>query len=112
MDASYRGRRGVDADTVSVINPHIDTLGHLKAKDANEVYRKLDYYIKHALWVGGHKRKPAAAVATTPAKSGTPATRDPAHTGAIRQWAADEGYVISNRGRIPSAIEEAFKAAH
>lgn len=108
MDASYRGRRGVDADTVSVINPHIDTLGHLKTKNANEFHRKLDHYVKHALRVGGHKRKPSLAVATP----GTPATRDPAHTGAIRQWAPDEGYVISNRGRIPSAIEEACTAAH
>ena len=84
----------------------------LKAKNATEFHRKLDYYIEHSTRVGGRKRKPSPAGATTPSKTGTPATRDPAQTRAIRQWAADEGYEISDRGRIPAAIEEAFNAAH
>ncbi|MDJ0362460.1 Lsr2 family protein [Rhodococcus sp. H29-C3] len=82
----------------------------LKAKNATEFHRKLDYYIEHSTRVGGRKRKPSPAGAT--AKTGTPATRDPAQTRAIRQWAADEGYEISERGRIPAAIEEAFNTAH
>lgn len=84
----------------------------LKAKNANEFYRKIHYYIEHAVRVGGRKRKPSPAGATTPSKTGTPATRDPAQTRAIRQWAADEGYEINDRGRIPAAIEEAYNAAH
>ncbi|OZC87800.1 hypothetical protein CH272_18095 [Rhodococcus sp. 05-340-1] len=84
----------------------------LKAKNATEFHRKLDYYIEHSTRVGGRKRKPSPAGAATPAKNGTPATRDPAQTRAIRQWAADEGYEISDRGRIPAAIEEAYNAAH
>jgi hypothetical protein len=84
----------------------------LKAKNANEFHRKLDYYIEHSTRVGGRKRKPSPAGATTPAKTGTPAARDPAQTRAIRQWAADEGHPISDRGRIPAHIEEAFNAAH
>lgn len=85
----------------------------LKAKNATEFHRKLDYYIEHSTRVGGRKRKPSPAGATaTPAKTGTPVTRDPAQTRAIRQWAADEGYELSDRGRIPAAIEEAYNAAH
>lgn len=80
----------------------------LKAKNANEFH----YYIEHAVRVGGRKRKPSPAGATTPSKTGTPVTRDPAQTRAIRQWAADEGYEINDRGRIPAAIEEAYNAAH
>lgn len=83
----------------------------LKVKNANEFHKKLDYYIEHATRVGGRKRKPSPAGATT-TTAGTPATRDPEQTRAIRQWASDEGYEISNRGRIPAAIEEAFNAAH
>ncbi len=84
----------------------------LKAKNATEFHRKLDYYIEHSTRVGGRKRKPSPAGAATPARPGTPATRDPAQTRAIRQWAADEGYEINDRGRIPAAIEEAYNAAH
>jgi hypothetical protein len=84
----------------------------LKAKNATEFHRKLDYYIEHSTRVGGRKRKPSPAGAATPAKTGTSATRDPAQTRAIRQWAFDEGYEISDRGRIPADIEEAYNAAH
>jgi hypothetical protein len=70
----------------------------LKAKNATEFHRKLDYYIEHSTRIGGRKRKPSPAGAATPtAKTGTPATRDPAQTRAIRQWAADEGYEINAR---------------
>lgn len=40
------------------------------------------------------------------------AKRDPEQTRAIRQWAFDQGYEISERGRIPADIEEAYNAAH
>ncbi|CCQ18120.1 putative uncharacterized protein [Rhodococcus sp. AW25M09] len=84
----------------------------LKAKNANDFHRKLDYYIEHSTRVGGRKRKPSPVGATTPAKTGIPATRDPAQTRAIRQWAFDQGHPISDRGRIPADIEEAYNAAH
>lgn len=35
-----------------------------------------------------------------------------APTQAIREWAKDEGYEISDRGRIPAAIIEAYDEAH
>ncbi|OZC55439.1 hypothetical protein CH267_12680 [Rhodococcus sp. 06-621-2] len=85
----------------------------LKSKNATEFHRKLDYYIEHATRVGGRRRKPSAAGATSTAKTASSATkRDPAQTRAIRQWASDEGYEISERGRIPADIEEAYNAAH
>lgn len=85
----------------------------LKAKNATEFHRKLDYYIDHAARVGGRKRKPTPAAVSTPAtKASTPAKRDPAQTKAIRQWASDQGYEVSSRGRIPAEIDEAYNAAH
>lgn len=47
---------------------------------------------------------------TDSAPTGTAAKRDPAQTGAIRQWAANNDYEINDRGRIPAAIVDAFKA--
>ncbi len=47
-------------------------------------------------------------------RSGAPrkrAGRDPEVT-AIRAWANSNGYEISERGRIPAAILDAYRAAH
>lgn len=30
----------------------------------------------------------------------------------IRQWAKDNGYTVSERGRVPVSIREAYQAAH
>ncbi|OZD70550.1 hypothetical protein CH263_06440 [Rhodococcus sp. 06-1059B-a] len=84
----------------------------LKNKNANEFHRKLDYYIEHGTRVGGRRRKPTLASTGSSATSAPSTKRDPAQTRAIRQWAADEGYEISERGRIPADIEEAYNAAH
>lgn len=32
--------------------------------------------------------------------------------GAVRAWAAENGFQVSDRGRIPTAVIEAFDAAH
>jgi hypothetical protein len=37
---------------------------------------------------------------------------DKAQTQAIRDWARANGHNVSNRGRIPVAVQEAFAAAH
>ncbi|WP_032399734.1 histone-like nucleoid-structuring protein Lsr2 [Rhodococcoides fascians] len=84
----------------------------LKVKNANEFHKKLDYYIGYARRVGGRKRKPTAVAANTAAATKTSAKRGPEQTRAIRQWAFDKGYGISDRGRIPANVEADFNAAH
>ena len=42
----------------------------LKAKNANEFHRKLDYYVGHATRVGGRKRKPTPAAASAATAAG------------------------------------------
>ena len=98
--------------SVAGVNYAID----LKAKNANEFHRKLDYYIDRATRVGGrrHRPKPAGSAptpASTSAAAPTPA-RTPADVRTIRQWAADEGYEIADRGRVPASIVDAYDAAH
>ena len=39
-------------------------------------------------------------------------SRNKAQTKAIREWAIGEGYDVSDRGRIPHTVVEAFEAAH
>ena len=85
----------------------------LKDKNAKEFHRKLDYYIEHAERVGGRKRSAhSSAVLDAAAAAGKPAKRDPEQTRAIREWANANGHEVSDRGRIPAAVVEAFDAAH
>jgi hypothetical protein len=41
-----------------------------------------------------------------------PAGRRSGASGDVRSWARDNGYQISERGRIPSSVIEAYHAAH
>lgn len=65
--------------------------------------------------------KPAPRKATAPkaaagrkksARKGAATTSGPERTRAIREWAAGNGHTVSARGRIPTAVLEAYDAAH
>ncbi len=103
-------------ETIEFSVAGVDYVIDLKTKNAAEFHRKLDFYIDHAARTGGrrHRPKPAGSGSTsTPtSKAASAPTRDPADTRAIRQWAADEGYEIADRGRIPTSIVDAYDAAH
>lgn len=85
----------------------------LKDRNAKEFHRKLDYYIEHGERVGGRKRSAhTSAVIDAAVAAGKPAKRDPEQTRAIREWANANGYEVSDRGRIPAVVVEAFDAGH
>lgn len=92
----------------------VDYVIDLRHKNANDFRKKIEYYVDFATRVGGRKRKPApAGAAPSPvSQPSAPTKRDPAQTRAIRQWAADSGYEINDRGRIPAGIVEAYEAAN
>ncbi len=54
---------------------------------------------------GGRAARPADAPAP-------PARTDREVTAAIRAWARENGHEISERGRIPKAVVDAYHAAH
>jgi hypothetical protein len=63
-----------------------------------------------ATWVG-HARKasrPGAAGRTGGRRAGT----DRAQLAKIREWARENGHQVSERGRIPGSVLEAYEAAH
>jgi Lsr2 len=61
--------------------------------------------LAHGRKVGGGRRRSTGASRTGKRSS---AGTDP---GAVREWARKEGYEVSDRGRIPTALVEAFEAA-
>ncbi len=68
--------------------------------NAEEFREMLDTYIAAGRKVGGTRRRRRG--------SSPVADVDPK---AVRAWAAAKGYEVSNRGRVPAAVIEAYRAA-
>ena len=64
----------------------------------------------------GHARRASRAAAVRPGTPGRPARAgariDREQTQAIREWARKNGHKVSERGRIPASIFEAYNSAH
>ncbi|GAA4782260.1 histone-like nucleoid-structuring protein Lsr2 [Microbacterium gilvum] len=77
----------------------------LKNENAAELRAALETYISAARRVGSTQ---------TASNSGRSPRRRSGQTdfGPIRAWAKENGYAVSERGRIPATILEAYDAAH
>ncbi len=94
---------GGDADhtirfTVNGSSYEID----LSAANAQKFDRAIEPFVSKARRVGG---RGAGARRTTRSSTGT------AEQAAIRVWAKDNGYQVSDRGRISANVVAAYKAA-
>jgi hypothetical protein len=80
----------------------------LSETNAGKLRKALDPFITAGTRVGrGAGVRPARTVAAT---RRTASSRD--ENKAIRDWAAENGYEISERGRIPQNVSDAYRAAH
>jgi hypothetical protein len=77
----------------------------LSEKNAGKLRKALDAYLAVATRVGRSGGESRAARRTAPAVGGR-SSRD--QNQAIREWANKNGYEVSERGRIPSSIVEAY----
>jgi DhnA family fructose-bisphosphate aldolase class Ia len=69
----------------------------LSSENAEELRDALAQYVEHARRAGGRKRASVRPVAV-----------DREQNQAIRSWARKNGYAVSDRGRIPSEVVEAY----
>jgi hypothetical protein len=78
----------------------------LSEKNAGKLRKALDPYLAAASRLGRSitGRIPARGTPAAPSR----ANRD--QNQAIREWATKNGYEVSERGRIPSSIVEAFRS--
>lgn len=77
----------------------------LSAQNSAKLREALAPYISAARRRSGRRSSYASAPPTRP-------TSDREHNQAIREWAATQGMRISERGRIPSNVLEAYRAVH
>jgi hypothetical protein len=78
----------------------------LTAANADNLRKALEEFATHARRTGGRLKRGTASV--SPSGSAT-ASREQAQ--AVREWARRNGHEVSNRGRIPASLIEAFEAA-
>ena len=100
---------GGDADrTVEFGLDGVNYTIDLSDKNVGKLRKALDPYLAVASRVGraGSSARIASRSAATPTRS----NRD--QNQAIREWANRNGHEVSERGRIPAAIVEAFHAKH
>jgi hypothetical protein len=70
----------------------------LSDRNANRLRNSFGEFIGHARKVGGGRGgKPA-----------TSARADKSQTGAMREWLKQNGYAVSDRGRIPDWLQQAY----
>jgi hypothetical protein len=79
----------------------------LSEANAGKLRKALDPFIAAGTRVGRGTVRPGRTVAAT---RRTASSRD--ENKAIRDWAVENGYEISERGRIPQSVSDAYRAAH
>ena len=97
---------GSDADeTIEFGLDGVSYVIDLSAENAEELRDALAQYVEHARRLGGRKRTPGRAAVKSVAR---PPSVDREQNQAIRSWARKNGYQISDRGRIPAEVVEAY----
>lgn len=81
----------------------------LSAEHAAELRDAVRKYIHAGRRVSQPQRREARGRSTAPAAQESPPGRN---TGAIREWARAHGYQVSDRGRLPVTVLEAYAARH
>jgi hypothetical protein len=100
---------GTQADDISTVSFGVDGASYeidLTEANADNLRKALEEFVVHARRTGGRVKR-----GTSSKSSGGMATASHEQAQAIREWARRNGHEISNRGRIPAGIIEAFDAA-
>jgi hypothetical protein len=80
----------------------------LSEENAERLRDALAEYVEHARRSGGRKR--AAGRVSSAGRAPRTATADREQNQAIREWARKQGMKVSDRGRIPSDVIDAYNA--
>src|SRR4051812_44000377 len=79
----------------------------LSEANAGKLRKALDPFINAGTRIGRAGSTRAAVRTPTPRTAGS---RD--QNRLVREWAAEQGHQISERGRIPRSVSSAYRAAH
>lgn len=88
----------------------VDYTIDLSDENAEELHEALASYVASARKVGGRKRSDSRRKNAKSQAAQNTADRE--RNQAIREWAREQGTQVSDRGRIPAEIVEAYDKAH
>lgn len=91
------------AETIAFAVDGVSYAIHLSAAHAAAFREDLSTWVTHA------RRTPSPPGTRSP---GPRTAADRQHTAAVRGWARDHGYAPADRGRLPTAVQHAYDAAH
>jgi hypothetical protein len=97
---------GKPSDQVQTVSFALDGVQYeidLNEDNATRLRERLSEFTAAAQRVNRKRRQPAGV---------QPVSRSKEQTRAIRKWAQDHGYALSDKGRIPDSVITAFEAAH
>ncbi|WP_432487012.1 histone-like nucleoid-structuring protein Lsr2 [Kineococcus sp. SYSU DK018] len=103
---------GDAAETVSFSLDGVDYEIDLSEEHAGALREALATWVGHARKVSGRSggsRRSAPRERSGGRSSGSGPARD---TGAVRTWAKENGYTVSDRGRISAEVVQAYDDAH
>lgn len=87
----------------------------LNADHAETLRQELSSYTQHGTRLGGRKKSRASRTKKTSAttrREPTTSVSNRERNQAIRTWAQAAGYEVSDRGRIPAEIVDAYDKTH
>lgn len=100
---------GTSSDDIQTVTFGLDGVTYeidLNEDNASSLRDRMADFVAASRRTGGRARRGVTPIAA----SGTGRSRE--QTQAIRDWARNNGHDVSDRGRIPSSVIEAFEAAH
>lgn len=100
---------GTSSESIQTVEFGLDGVSYeidLNVDNAGKLRDHLEDFIGSARRTGGRVKRGLATNAPRPTGSG----RSREQTQAIRDWAKKNGHDVSDRGRIPATVIEAFEA--
>jgi hypothetical protein len=101
---------GTHSDTIETVTFGLDGVTYeidLSDDNADKLRESLAAFIGSARRTGGRAKRGTASASVASA-NGSGRSRE--QTQAIREWARKNGHDVSDRGRIPAAVIDAFEA--
>lgn len=102
---------GTTSDNIETVSFGLDGVNYeidLNEDNASNLRESLADFIASATRTGGRSKRGTASAASRSASAGVGRTKE--QTQAIREWARNNGHDVSDRGRIPASVIEAFEA--
>ena len=86
----------------------------LNDANAAQLREDINRWTQHGRRVGGRRARTTTTTTTTSSSSSDTATTSSRKRdlGAVREWANANGHKVSDRGRVPQPILDAYDAAH